>query len=172
MKNLVIMLVTLALTGTAMAQDSAAHFAAFSNLIGSKWESAGKWTDGTPFKQEIVVSESLRGKLIRVQTYSNEATTGTKPSLRNEGIRAWDGAESKMRFWEFDIFGGITEGYCTVNGNDIYYHYNYNPGGGVMKMTDGWIQKDKDTYEYKVGLFENGVWTQLFLDAILKRGGK
>jgi hypothetical protein len=54
-----------------------------------------------------------------------------------------------------------------VKGNDLYYHYN--PGGGVMKMTDGWIQKDKDTYQYKVGAFENGKWTKLFLDGVFRR---
>ena len=169
MKNLILIFLVLGVTGAVGAQDSAAYFTAFGNLVGSKWESSGKWTDGTPFSQEVVVSGSLRGKLIKVQTYSNEGGAGTERTLRNDGIRAWDATASKMRFWEFDIHGGITEGYCTVDGSDIYYHYHYDPGGGIMKLTDGWIQKDRDTYDYKVGVFENGKWTKVFLEAVMRR---
>lgn len=169
MKNLTLILLAFGLTGIVCAQDSAAYFTAFHNLIGNKWEGAGKWTDGSPFRHEVLVSTSLDGKLIRAQTYSAENTTGSGLAIRNDGIRAWDAAQSKMRFWEFDIFGGITEGYCTVDGNDIYYHYEYDPGGGTMKLTDAWIQKDKDTYQYRIGVFENGKWTKLFLDVVMRR---
>lgn len=169
MKISTLLLLVLTLTGSVAAQDSSAHFTAFRNLIGSRWQGSGAWIDGTPFKQEVVLSQSLKGKLIKVQTYGNVSTSGFEFGLRNEGIRAWDDAESRIGFWEFDIFGGITRGYCSVEGNNIYYHYDYDTGSEIIKMTDGWIYKDLNTYALKVGVFEDGKWTAVYLDTTMKR---
>ena len=63
--------------------------------------------------------------------------------LRNEGIRMWDGNENLMKFWEFDIYGGITEGFMGVSTDGFYYQYEYPDGNGGYRYTEGFLDKKR-----------------------------
>lgn len=136
---------------------------AFENLVGGSWKAEGEWGDGTPFKQHIEFEWGLSQTIIKSKTFGNISTEGNEFGLRNVGIRAWSSEDSVMVFWEFDIFGGITEGTVKAKGKDVYYHYTYDAGQGPMELTDAWIFKDNDTYEFIVGVFREGKWEQQYL---------
>ena len=57
--------------------------------------------------------------------------------MKGEGIRAFNLSDSTLHFYEFDINGGITQGICKIENQNIYYEYD------DYKMTDKWIFKDK-----------------------------
>ena len=65
-----------------------------------------------------------------------------------------------MRFWEFDVFGGVTEGTVEFEDKDIVYTYKY----GESIVTDYWQYVDENTYNFTVGSRENGEWKQKYLE--------
>lgn len=88
----------------------------------------------------------------------------TELGLRNHGIRQFDKASDGIKFWEFDVFGGLTEGIVLSQGKNIFYQYNY--GGSLV--TDMWEYVDDNTYNFKVGDYEDGVWKQIYLNTKFK----
>ncbi|MEP5610999.1 MAG: hypothetical protein ABJP45_02055 [Cyclobacteriaceae bacterium] len=137
----------------------------FENLVGSKWEVVGKWSNGEDFRQEYLFEWGLGKKLIKVQTFGTTNMLTGEYGLRNEGIRFWKENEEIIKFYEFDIFGGVTGGDCTIDGNNIIYDYKYEG----LTFRDSWIFKDKDTYQYVVENLENGKRKELYLDSTIKR---
>lgn len=169
MKTLAIILLAILTISTVKAQEGITSLQTFENLIGGTWEGRGAWENGAPFSQHIMFEWGLSGKMIKVKTYGNVSREGNEFGLRNEGVRAWSEEASTVKFWEFDIFGGLTEGTVDTDGNDIYYHYSYDAGQGPTKLTDAWIYRDKDTYQYIIGIYQNGEWKQKFLSTDMKR---
>lgn len=153
---------------TGIAQTKPEIYSKFEPLIG-KWKGSGEWKDGTKFQQDVVLEFGLDKTIIKTKTYGNISQDNFKFGLRNEGIRAWSDAENELRFWEFDIFGGITEGTCRIMDKDIFYDYEYDFGQGPMDLTDAWIYADKNTYILQVGVYKDGEWTQTFLSVPMKR---
>ncbi|MDA0197089.1 MAG: hypothetical protein O2887_19275 [Bacteroidetes bacterium] len=124
------------------------------------WNAEGKWGDETLFKQEISLEFSLQDKIVKVDSKGFTNMEQTQFGLRNHGIRQYDVNVKKIRFWEFDVFGNITEGTVEKNGKDIIYKYDY---GGTF-VTEMWKYIDKLTYDFIVGVYENGEWKQKFLE--------
>lgn len=110
---------------TVRAQEGDTSLQTFENLVGGTWEGEGTWSDGNPFKLNIEYEWGLSGNLVKSKTFGNISKDGYEFGLRNEGIRAWSGEASGLVFWEFDIFGGITEGEVEVQGKDHYYRFMY-----------------------------------------------
>lgn len=131
----------------------------FDNLIGKTWKAEGKWGDGSKFKQEIEFKYSLDSTLIVTEAlgFTNKEQTVYGP--RNHGIRKFDEQSNTIKFWEFDVFGGVTEGTVKSKGRDIIYTYAY----GESTVTDYWQYVDAHTYDFIVGDFENGQWKQKYL---------
>lgn len=137
----------------------------FENLMDGKWEMKGTWGKGKSFRQVQVYSWGLNKTLVKVNTFGTiDQKTGAF-GLRNEGIRAWDANKKQLVFWEFDIFGGITQGTCTIKGNMLYYDYQYQG----QHFRDSWQKLDEHTYAYKVGTVKNGQWLKIFLSSTYKR---
>lgn len=136
----------------------------FKPLEGYIWCAEGKWGDGSNFKQEISLKFSLDNKIVKVESlgYTNKEQTEFGP--RNHGIRQYDNKLRKIRFWEFDIFGNMTEGTVLQEGKNIIYNYDY----GGTKLTEIWIYKNERTYDFVVGVYENGIWEQKFLETTFK----
>jgi len=132
-------------------------FKKFENYI---WSAEGKWGDGSTFKQEISLEFSLENNLVKVKSLGFTNKEQTKFGLRNHGIRQYDNNLKKIRFWEFDVFGNLTEG--TVEGEEKNLHYKYTYGDTLV--SEMWIYKNEKTYTFIVGVYENGEWKQKFLE--------
>lgn len=139
--------------------------AMFKPLQGGIWAAEGTWGDGSTFKQEIRVTFSLKDKIVKVNSkgFTNEAQT--EFGLRNHGIRQYDPATKAVRFWEFDVFGNVTQGIVKQEGKNIIYSYDY----GGTQVTEMWQYKDENTYDFIVGIYKEGHWEQKFLETVFRR---
>lgn len=140
----------------------------FDNLIGKTWKASGNWESGNVFKQEITMNYALDRTIIIVNSIGFTDTEQTKLGARNHGIRQFDEPSNKIRFWEFDVFGGLTEGIVFSEGKNIIYQYNY---GGSM-ITDMWEYVNDHTYNFKVGNYIDGAWKQIYLNTQFKASKK
>lgn len=142
----------------------------YSNFVGGKWVTQGKWKGGADFHQEVTVQMELTRNIFTVKTRDYIDSKKFEDAVRNYGIRAWDQKEEKMKFWEFDVFGGIITGEVVVEGNNVYLVYEYpDKSGGTKLLADVWIYVDKNTYIYKVCDFADGKPGKEYLSSTYKR---
>ncbi len=137
---------------------------AFAPLIGKTWKAEGTWSNGGSFKQITQFEYALNEKIIIAKSQGFTDQEQTTFGERNHGIRKYDGATGKIRFWEFDVFGGLTTGEVQIDGSNLYYVYEY--GGAII--TDAWIANEDGTYQFIVGSIENGNWRQKYLECTFK----
>lgn len=142
--------------------------ASFENMIG-KWETKGTWSSGKNFHQVVEYAWQLTGKIVVAKTYDYVDATQYDNSMRNYGIRAFNDQTKTLHFFDADVHGGVVSGTCTTESNNVYYTYDYVIGGKTQQLTDAWIYTDKDTYQFKVGIYKNGSWEKEFLTSIYKR---
>ncbi|NJB69542.1 acetyl esterase/lipase [Saonia flava] len=131
----------------------------FDNLVGKTWEADGNWEDGSIFKQEIEFKYSLEGTIVVASSKGFINKEQTKIGLRNHGIKRFDKEAGQIKFWEFDVFGGLTEGEVSSQGKNIVYTYDY----GDSVVTDMWEYVNDSTYNFKVGDYNDGNWKQIYL---------
>lgn len=62
---------------------------------------------------------------------------------RNHGIRQYDESTGEIRFWEFDVLGGVTEGTVTGDGRDLVYEYGY----GDYRIRERLVYRGERHYE-------------------------
>ena len=136
----------------------------FKPLENYNWTAVGKWGDGSSFKQELSLEFALNGNIVKVASKGFTNQEQTQYGERNHGIRHYDAKSQKIRFWEFDIFGSLTEGTVESEGKNLIYKYDY---GGTF-VTEMWLYKDDQTYDFIVGIYENGKWQQKFLETVFK----
>lgn len=129
-------------------------------MMGKTWSAKGNWGDGTTFQQEVTFAYDLDSTLILASAKGFTNKEQTTYGARNHGIRKYDAASNSYKFWEFDVFGGVTQGSVVFDEKNILYHYDYE---GVP-LTDAWEYVDANTYNFKVGSYINGVWEQVYLD--------
>ncbi|SEL15205.1 hypothetical protein SAMN04487910_1873 [Aquimarina amphilecti] len=132
----------------------------FENLINKEWKAEGKWGDGTIFKQETIFKFDLDNTIIIAKSKGFIDKKQTKYGSRNHGIRKFDAKTKTIKFWEFDIFGNLTEGTVIINGKNILYQYQY----GDSMVTDMWEYVDDNTYNFKIGNYVDGIWKQIYLE--------
>ena len=150
----------------AFANDN--PLAAFDNLIGRTWTAEGKWGNGSAFKQVATFEYGLNDRIVVVRSQGFTDQAQTKFGDRNHGVRQFDAATETIRFWEFDTFGGVTEGTVRVDGKNLYYEYEY----GGTRVTDLWQWVDDNTYNYIVGTLVDGKWGAKFIETTFRAGGK
>lgn len=141
----------------SFAQDN--PLSVFKPLENYVWSAEGTWGDGTLFKQEITLQFSLQDKIVQVASKGYTNTEQTAFGLRNHGIRHYDARLNEILFWEFDVFGNVTEGTVEAKGKDIIYKYNYEG----TRVTEMWKYVDDLTYDFTVGVYEEGEWIQQLL---------
>ncbi len=136
----------------------------FAPLLNKTWKAEAVWGNGGKFKQEVTFETALDGKIILAKSkgYTNQEQTAY--GWRNFGIRKFDTAGESIRFWEFDVFGGLTEGEVMPKGKDLFYQYNY----GGTELTDCWQYVNDSTYNFIVGVYENEEWKQTYLETIFR----
>lgn len=132
----------------------------FEPLMGRTWTASGKWGDGSKFKQEISFTYGLDSTIIITNAKGFTNKEQTAYGDRNHGIRKFDTTSKTYKFWEFDVFGGLTQGTVVFKDKDILYHYDY----GGTPVTDAWEYVDQNTYNFKVGSYNHGAWEQVYLD--------
>lgn len=136
----------------------------FKNLVGKRWKAEGSWSDGSKFKQEIDFTYSLEGKIVITESKGFINKEQTEYGHRNHGIRKYDTESKTIQFWEFDVFGGVTQGKVVFDGQNILYQYSY----GGTEVTDAWEYVNDTTYNFKVGSYSNGEWKQIYLETQFK----
>ncbi|KZS38993.1 hypothetical protein AWE51_10525 [Aquimarina aggregata] len=139
------------------SQDS--KLSMFDNLVEKTWKAEGNWGDGSKFVQEIKFEYSLDSTLVITNAIGFVDKEQTKLGKRNHGIRQFDKELNSIKFWEFDVFGGLTEGVVFSKDKNIIYQYEY----GGSNVTDMWEYVNDSTYNFKVGNYKDGVWKQLYL---------
>ncbi len=136
----------------------------FDPLVGKTWKAEGNWGDGSPFSQEIEINYSLDSSIVLLNTMGYVNTERNKLGLRNHGIRQFDKETNQIKFWEYDVFGGLTEGIVYNEGKNIVYQYQY----GDFLVTDMWKYVNDSTYSFKVGNFNDGQWEQIYIETEFK----
>ncbi|WP_435625471.1 VOC family protein [Flagellimonas sp.] len=131
----------------------------FEALTEKTWKAEGNWGDGSKFKQEIIFTFSLDSTLVIAKSKGYIDKEQTVFGDRNHGIRKYNPNSNTIEFWEFDVFGSVTKGTVKAEGKNIYYTYAY----GESTVTDLWEYVDANTYNYKVGDYQNGKWNQVYL---------
>ncbi|MFD2098803.1 VOC family protein [Flagellimonas iocasae] len=140
------------------------NLSVFEPLLGKTWKAEGTWGDGSKFKQETIFKYSLDSTLILAESKGFTNQEQTKYGPRNHGIRKFDAESNSLKFWEFDVFGGVTTGTISTKEKDIIYTYEY----GGSTITDYWKYVNANTYSYTVGSYENGTWNQTYLQTEFK----
>ena len=136
----------------------------FDNLVNKTWLADGEWSNGTQFKQEITFNYDLNKTIVVTNSkgFTNQAQT--EYGNRNHGIRQYNAKENKIEFWEFDVFGGVTQGVVEFTDKHIYYNYKY----GESMVTDCWEYIDDETYKFIVGSYKDGKWEAVYLQTEFK----
>ncbi|MEL6303818.1 MAG: VOC family protein [Bacteroidota bacterium] len=133
--------------------------ALFEPLMEKEWSAEGKWGDGSLFKQEIQLAYSLDSMLVMVRSKGFTDSEQRQYGHRNHGIRRFDAQAKQLMFYEFDVFGNMTQGSVSKKNKDIIYTYDYQG----TTVTDYWAYIDANTYSFKVGVYD-GTWQQVFLE--------
>lgn len=144
-----------------LCQGQDADFSIYNHLVNKTWKAEGTWGDGSAFKQEIVFRYSLDSNIVLAESMGYIDKAQSEFGLRNHGVRQFDPKSKKIKFWEFDVFGGITSGEITTTDNNLFHQYNY---GGTL-VSEIWEYVNDSTYNFIVGIYdeENKKWGQTFL---------
>ncbi len=157
MKNTITIFLLFFVSMAVIAQDT--ELSIFENLVNKTWKAHGNWGDGSKFMQEITFKYDLEKTIITAKSKGFIDKEQTQIGDRNVGVRKFDTASKTIKFWEFDVFGGVTEGKVIAEGKNIIYQYQY----GTSVVTDMWEYVNDNTYNFKVGTYEKGVWKQIYL---------
>jgi len=137
----------------------------FNKLVGKTWKASGQWSNGSNFEQEVYFSFDLDQQIVLAETLGYVDEKQKELGKRNHGVRLYNATTEKLEFWEFDRFGGVTNGQLMVEGNTIYYFYSY----GGTDLTDCWEYIDVNTYKFTVGVYNNGSWEKTYLTTEFKQ---
>jgi len=136
----------------------------FENLVNNTWVANGEWSNGSQFKQEVHYTFSLNKTIIIADSKGFTNQEQTEYGNRNHGIRQYNATKNTIEFWEFDVFGGVTQGTVKIKGKDIWYRYNYDE----TTVTDCWEYVDDATYNFTVGTYKDGKWDAIYLKTVFK----
>jgi len=149
--------------------DSLRFQQVFESLVGGTWTVSGTWSSGVPLHQRKQFEWGPRRAFIQSKTMTS--SNGTDQwEQHSTGIRQWQRTEKNVLFWEFDRFGGVTEGRVGFVGeHTFYYEYSYLVRGQTLHMRDTWTRIDNDRYTYTIGQYEGEALQQTFLEAEFRR---
>ena len=161
-----IFFLTLLCSFTLKAQTN--DLSIFNNLVGKIWYAEGKWGDGSSFKQQVHFEFDLEQTIVTAKSKGFTNQEQTTYGNRNLGVRKIDTETGEIRFWEFDVFGGLTQGKITAVGKNLLYQYQY----GESFITDMWEYMNDSTYNFMVGDYKDGKWNQVYLKTTFHRVSK
>lgn len=155
----------LGILSTTKAQKPSTKLGTVENFAKGCQEMKGLWSNGQKFRQVQQPEWALNKHIVKVKTWGTINQKTGKFDLRNEGIHTWDAQKKQTIFWEFDIFGGITQGTCTIEDKNLYYDYSYQ--GKTFR--DSWVYIEPDKYAYKVGIYTKEQWQKVFLESTYQK---
>ena len=153
---------TITLTTTFAQQGQVDLFAP---LMDRTWTAEGNWVNGSPFFQQVHFAHDLEGSVVIARSKGFVDTEQVQKGQRNLGLRRYDSVNGLWKFWEFDVFGGVTEGEVLIQGKDIWYQYQY----GESVVTDAWEYVDESTYKYTVGEHDGSDWKAVYLETEFRK---
>ncbi len=130
---------------------------AFETLADGSWISEGMQLGGFEGKTVYTMKWDLNKQIVRVNSWSTDPKT-KEFGFRAVGVRAYNKEEDRLEFYEFDRFGGITQGTILVDGRNLHFEYEYN--GAFLR--DSWIYLDDNKFQFIVGIWEDGKWSKKF----------
>lgn len=163
MKCVLSSIISLFLVGSSFAQEKN-PLAPLEPLMGKTWTIEANWGDGSVFKQELYIEYGLQDQVVYSYTQGFINADRTAFGDRSFGIRKYDKARDKILFWEFDTFGGVTEGEILTKGKDLWFVYSY----GESVIADIWEYLDDETYAFRVVAFDNGEVGDMYLKGAYK----
>lgn len=159
----------LLLSVLAIAQDNDENWIDhLKPLIGHTWVVNTQWANGQSFHQEVQYEPVLNNTIIKMHTWGSINQQTGEFGLRNEGIIARDAKSGKVRFWQFDIFGGITEGTFISKKDKIIFKYGYEIKGKPVKMRDVWERQNDHTWKYSVVQLKDEQVEKEYLNSVFK----
>lgn len=155
---------TLALVLSLQVIAQQSDLSVYDHLLSKTWLAQGSWGNGSPFYQKIEFKYNLDESIVvaNAEGYIDQEQTQIGP--RNHGIRQLDQETGRIKFWEFDVFGGLTQGTVEIEGRTMRYHYDY----GGTEVTDEWKYLNDSTYAFTVGTYTDGTWNQVYLSTHFK----
>jgi len=167
-KLIIVALIVAAVAPQAVLAESG-PLDAFNGLVGGRWHAEGSWGNGQKFIQEIEFRWDLGETIVIAESYGPVEPGSEELTHRNHGVRAWFPEKERAWFWEFDVFGGLTQGEITFDGTTISMTYGYGEGGQKVKIRDTWTRLDDNTYEFIVQQYEDGKWGDALLETQFHR---
>lgn len=162
MKKLVILILSIFCFSSLYSQSLLQE--TFAPLLNKTWKAEASWGNGGKFKQEVIFETPLDGNIILAKSKGYTNQEQTVYGWRNFGIRKFDTSGENIRFWEYDVFGGLTEGVVLPKGKDLFYQYNY----GGTELTDCWQYVNDSTYNFIVGVYADDEWKQTYLETTFR----
>ncbi len=147
---------------TAIAQENPMN--AFEKLAGATWVSGGLQLGGFEGRTEYEMNWDLNKKVVRVNSFSTDPKT-KEFGFRAVGIRTYNTTTKQLEFYEFDKYGGVTPGTILVDGNNLHFEYEY--GGSYLR--DSWIYENDNTFQFIVGIWEDGKWSKKFHETTFRK---
>ncbi len=142
-------------TISVFAQENSIN--AFETLADAKWVSEGIQLGGFEGRTVYEMKWDLNKKIVRVNSFSTDPKT-KEFGFRAVGVRVYNKENGRLEFYEFDKFGGITQGTILIDGQNLHFEYEYN--GAFLR--DSWIYVNGDKFKFIVGTWEDGKWSQKF----------
>ncbi len=164
MKYIYSLILTCFLLNSSFAQ-SENPLAFFEPFLGKTWAIEAQWGDGSVFKQELSMEYGLQNKIIYSDTKGFIDVERTAFGDRSFGVRKFDEESGKILFWEFDTFGGVTQGEIISQGRDLWFVYAYQG----MTFADIWEYLDDETYAFRVVAYDNNEIGDTYLKGAYKR---
>ncbi len=106
----------------------------FTPLLHKTWVVDTTWASGQQFKQETSLEFILDEQLLISRSKGFINQDQTEYGSRNFGIRYLDTLTQTIRIYEFDVFGGLTEGIAYGIGKDIYFQYTYKESAAILGL--------------------------------------
>lgn len=139
----------------------------FEHLIGtwivsdSSRNTAGKMV--VSFEQKLEFEMGLGGHIVHTKSYVKNKVKVWEENYH--GVRFYDSDNQKLKFVEWSNTGTRTEGDVGVQGDSIWYTYDYQG----LNFKDLWVKKDSNTYSLLIGSTSDGEWTKVYFEAKAER---
>jgi len=151
---------------SAFSQSTIKHpLSIFNNLVNKTWEINSQWNNGPAFKQSTSIEFALDSQIVITRTKGFIDKDQSQMGNRNHGVRQYNTKTNTIEFYEFDIFGGKTEGHVFSEGKNVVYQYQY----GDAYISEMWEYQNDSTYQLIIGEYEDSKWLKIYLKGILKQ---